>query len=436
MDDTNLLVYLFSSHIFMATIFAVWIMSRRHYLSISLPGWLLLVWLFPFWGIFIYILFVNRETLHCVGQPLTALETGKLNNNDFDFIEDEYFTQRLLEDIKQAKHSIFIMTYIFGGHISEKFLDSFQKAGDRGVSVVLVIDRIGSIKFLLKKRHPVFRSKNFTLKVYHKSILKSWYRVNRRVHSKVAVIDDKITYLGSHNIRDESTDTKSHTFANNVSIRIVNAVIALYYRSYVQDFPSNRRTTHKGKKELSGTEKVYVAETYAIKPKYDLYQSVIQHIISAKKSIYICTPYAVLPKTLRDIIAVKKQQGLDIKILIPKVPDSSIVQYNHKLILRELLDVNVSCYLSNPNPTSGLFDHSKFMIIDDQILGIGSLNFDYRSFFINAETVIYINEELVVKKLISIFERKLAAATPITKIQFTRFEMIISQFISIPASIV
>ncbi len=431
-------------HVLSSLISSIFVLNRSNYLRPNLAGWLLLVWVVPVFGMLLYLILFTRERNTNSFNFLTGINAGQLNNDNLEFLEDESFCDRVLVDIEQAKESVHIATYIFSGKMATKFLDTLKDATDRGVSATLLIDRLGSGLLTTTGRtmfmkHPLFKSKLFTIQYHHSRLIKSLLNFNRRLHSKIVSIDGQITYLGAHNIRDEAADKSLPAFTNNLSIRIEDPAIAVYYKEYVKYFPQRKplnEGAREGKEEalpsVLSSCNVLASETWNDLYQYNVYKSLLHYISTASKRIYICTPYCVPPKSLRDLLNIKQRQGLDIKILIPSTVDSFAVESNHALVIKEFTDQNIPCYLSTT--TDSAFDHSKFMIIDD-VFSIGSFNLDYRSFFINDETLLYINDKLIAEKAISIFERKLTSAEQVTSCQSNKLKELLNKLISIPASL-
>ena len=107
-------------------------------------------------------------------------------------------------------------------------------------------------------------------------------------------------------------------------------------------------------------------------------------IHSADKYIYIQTPYLILDNVLRDGLTLASKNGVDVRIMVPHIPDKKYVNQVTKSNYEALLASGVRIYEYTPG-----FVHAKTIIADDELGVIGSINFDYRSYFLHFENGIW-----------------------------------------------
>ena len=120
-------------------------------------------------------------------------------------------------------------------------------------------------------------------------------------------------------------------------------------------------------------------------------------INDAKESILIETPYLILDDSIMDAINIAIKSGVEVKIVIPGVPDKKVVYAATLSYARELIQMGAKVY------TYKGFMHSKVVISDNYITSVGSANMDRRSFSLNFEvnTFVYnkdfnnLNRELI-----------------------------------------
>ena len=124
-------------------------------------------------------------------------------------------------------------------------------------------------------------------------------------------------------------------------------------------------------------------------------QTLVNLILKAKKSIYISTPFLCPSKQIVEALNYAIQGGIDVRIVVPNQKDN----------LPVILNVNRSWYPQFLNTGCKIYEyagfmHSKYVIIDDILTFTGSCNLDYRSFWINFETVFLIyNKEFTTQML-------------------------------------
>ena len=124
---------------------------------------------------------------------------------------------------------------------------------------------------------------------------------------------------------------------------------------------------------------------------------------SAKKTLYITTPYLIVDNTLLSSIKLASKNGVDVKIITPGKYDKKLVSLVTKSYYNELIEAGVKIYEYQKG-----FVHSKMFISDEDIATIGTTNLDFRSLYLHFEcgTCLYKCEEIKVIK--NDFENTLA----------------------------
>ena len=103
-------------------------------------------------------------------------------------------------------------------------------------------------------------------------------------------------------------------------------------------------------------------------------------IASARKSIWIATPYFIPDDDILSALKVAALAGIDVRLLMPSKPDKRTVFYASRSYFPELLDAGVKIYEYEKG-----FLHSKIVIVDSDLASIGTANMDMRSFHLNFE---------------------------------------------------
>ena len=137
--------------------------------------------------------------------------------------------------------------------------------------------------------------------------------------------------------------------------------------------------------------------------------TLIQAIARAKHEICITTPYFIPDKSFLDAINIATLSGVKVKILLPGISDSFIVNTTTRSYFQDLLDAGVEIYAYNKG-----FVHAKTMVCDQKISIVGTANLDNRSFDLNFEINAIIYDEEIARELHEIFEKDLGYAKQIT----------------------
>jgi cardiolipin synthase len=208
---------------------------------------------------------------------------------------------------------------------------------------------------------------------------------NNRSHRKIMVIDGKIGYTGGVNIADEYVnEIERFGHWKDVGIRLEGTTVYELTKLFLIDFGINVKTLPPN----PPPELLYPAHTikengYLIPfgdgPAPIYKRRVAQNLLidmlaNAKNYAYIMTPYLIIDNEMCLAIENAALKGVDVKIIIPHIPDKKIVFEMTKLFYERLMKAGVKIY----EYESG-FIHAKSYLFDDELAMIGTINLDYRS---------------------------------------------------------
>lgn len=407
----------------------------------STLAWVLILFFVPYVGIFLYIVFgdffrfrikkkergkiLNDEIfLNMIRNQINYIESDEelrknfkwadltlMNSIDarslitvdneidmFSKASDKY--DKLFEDLKNAKESINISYYIIRKDFyGKELLDILVKKAEEGVEVRLIFDHIGSKLTSKRFFKPLIKAGGKVEKFFPSRIFLKLY-INHRNHRKMVIIDGNIGYIGGMNIGKEYVDgDKKITPWCDRHIRIVggavNSIQIQFFLDYLFvskekiDFNNPQIFTKFFKVESSNGNKA--VQVVASGPDYkesNIRNSYLKMINNAKKDIIIETPYLILDESMSVSLKLAAASGVKVKIIIPGVPDKKAVYLATLSYAKELMEKGIEIYAYNG------FMHSKLMIVDDDIVNIGSANMDRRSFSLNFEinAIVYSSE--------------------------------------------
>lgn len=135
----------------------------------------------------------------------------------------------------------------------------------------------------------------------------------------------------------------------------------------------------------------------------------IKMISSARKSIYIQTPYFIPDASLLDALKIAALSGVEVNIMIPNKPDHMFVYWATYSYIGEMLKVNANIYIYENG-----FIHAKTLIVDEEVSSVGTANIDVRSFRLNFEVNAFIYDEEVSKELTESFKEDVQLSTNLT----------------------
>lgn len=445
-------------------------------------AWLLVLFFIPLLGFVLYLLFAqNLSRFHLfqwedqkkVGiDKMLKTQLNELRSDRFEFrneatrdnsdliymhlinnqavlTEDnsvELFTDgqekfdRLLKDIEEAKSDIHVQYYIIKkDQLGKKLIDALTEKAKQGVKVRVLYDELGS-RELTKRFFKAFREAGGEVEVFFPSKFRLInLRLNYRNHRKLVIIDGTIGYVGGFNVGDEYLGLNSKFgYWRDTHLRIQGTAVHAMQTRFILDwnqassrhdityapslFPEPISQGNVGMQIVtSGPD----SEFEQIKNGY------IKMISSAKKSIFIQTPYFIPDASLLDALRIACLSGVEVNIMIPNKPDHIFVYWATLSHIGELLKIGAKVYIYNNG-----FIHAKTIVVDEEISSVGTANIDVRSFKLNFEVNAFLYDEELSKRLTQIFKEDMKVSEVLTIEQYQqrprwiRFKESISRLLS------
>lgn len=383
--------------------------------------WLLVVLILPVIGFMLYFIFYSRNlnkkyvkrlrNLYGQSYPqrheenLLSLEKAEKTayrqanllcslsgSKVFNSTEQKYFSlgedmwESMLADLKKARNFIFMEYFIIEeGKFWDSILEILKEKASQGVDVRVVFDDIGCMTTLPGDYAKTLGK--FGIKATPFSRLKGQAdnEFNNRSHRKITVIDGVIGYTGGVNIADEYiNERKRFGHWKDVGIRLKGQAVYELTKLFLIDFGINvKEIPPLPQKDIlyptcEGSGKGYLIP-FGDGPspiyKRRVAKSLIVEMLSnAKEYAYIMTPYLIIDNDTCLAIENCAIKGVDVRIIVPHVPDKKLVFEMTKAFYERLMKAGVKIY----EYESG-FVHAKSYLVDGKFAMIGTINLDYRS---------------------------------------------------------
>lgn len=419
--------------------------------------WLSVIYIFPVFGVSLYLLLHIQPGHTKISKKLNRLHQqsksyliqngeviNKLGRDNLDVLNfsnymfkagafpiydktgakylssGEEFLEDLLVELSKAKKYIFLEYFIIEkGIMWNRVLEVLKEKAREGVEVRILYDGMCSI-VLLPYNYPK-QMEEFGLKCKIIFPLKPIFSThqNNRDHRKTCVIDGKVAYTGGINFSDEYINVKKkYGHWKDTAVRIEGPAVDTFTLLFLEMWNLDEETVELGEEYLFGrtsfknNQMGYVLP-YADSPldKEDISKNVyLEMIKTAKKSIYIMTPYLVLDYEFLNNLIYSAKKGIDVKIIMPNIPDKKMVYYIGRSYYFDLIEAGVEIYEYTPG-----FPHAKVLISDSERASVGSVNIDYRSFYLHFENGIYFYKGEVIKQIEDDFQETLKKSNKITK---------------------
>ena len=346
---------------------------------------------------------VFRRSLDTFGAPVVGGNTVEiLENGDAIF-------PAMTRDIRDAKVSVNLETYIFQPDAAgRQFADAMIAAARRGVEVRLLVDAWGS---KLKALGAELEAAGVRVKKYRPLRLFSIYKVGRRTHRKILVVDGLISYTGGLGIDERWLgNARNPNEWRDTQVRVEGPAAAQMQAIFAEDWTYTTGEILAGAKfypkNIDPCSHCGPVQAQAIKvsrgdasslPKM-LYYLAIQ---SAAKSIHIQNAYFLPDKQVRDALVRAVARGVEVQVMVPgRHIDLPMVRSASWLHYGELLKGGVKIYEYTPTML-----HNKVAVMDGLYSIIGSINLDSRSMNANAEDSYAIYDRDFGRKVEQMFER-------------------------------
>ncbi len=317
----------------------------------------------------------------------------------------------MLQALREAKDHIHIEYYIYEDDVIGRSVENIliQKAKE-GITVRFIYDDFGSRSI---RRKLVKRLKKGGVKVYPFSkifFIAFANRINYRNHRKIIVVDGKTAFTGGINVSDRYINDGNVTnklFWRDTHVRIDGPGVQYLQYLFLCDWnfcakdsvqPDEKYFPREKYFPVNGNKVVQIAASGPDSDTPTIMFSLLQAINLATKEILITTPYFIPGDSLIDALIIAALSGISVKLLVPGISDSWLVNLAARSYYDDLLNAGVEIYQYKKG-----FVHAKTMVTDGSIAIIGTANMDQRSFDLNFEVNAIVYDTDIASQLRNIF---------------------------------
>ncbi|HYK41980.1 MAG TPA: phospholipase D-like domain-containing protein [Thermoanaerobaculia bacterium] len=320
-----------------------------------------------------------RRSLDNLGNAMVPGNEAELYKNG-----DEIFPA-MTKDIREAKLSVNLESYIFQpDRAGRQFADALIAAAKRGVQVRLLVDAWGS---KLKALDAELKAAGVKVHKYRPIRLFSIYKVGKRTHRKILVVDGRIAWTGGLGIEDFWLgNARNKQEWRDTQVRAVGPVAAQMQAVFAEDWTYTTGEILAGDVFYPRIENAGPTQAQAIKASRGDSSSLAKMLYyvaikSATKSILIQNAYFLPDAQVREALVDAVKRGVRVEVIVPgRHIDLPMVRFASWHHYGEMLKGGVKIFEYLPTML-----HNKTMVVDGIFSTIGSINFDARSMSRNAE---------------------------------------------------
>ena len=352
----------------------------------------------------------------------------------------------LVEELKKAKKYIFLEYFIIEeGIFWNQILEILEEKAKGGLDVRVMYDDFGCVALLPRKYHMLLKQKGIRCRKYAALTPVLSTHLNNRDHRKMIVIDGVTAFSGGINLADEyinAYDKYGHWKDNGFLLK--GDGVYNYTMMFLQMWNINSASAEEDfsiyleKRPLKGEESTAKQERLSEEeysswqhPGYvipygdgphqleDVAKNVYMDILNrTRKYVYIMTPYLILDYEMQQALEHAAKCGVDVRIIMPHIPDKKMVFYIGRTYYPQLIRAGVKIYEYTPG-----FVHSKTFLSDGDMATVGTINLDFRSLYLHYEcgTLFYKTEGL--DKIKEDFQDTFEKCQPVNMQDYYRFPL-------------
>jgi len=434
---------------------ALFIVSRPDNASYKL-SWSILILLFPFFGWIFYLLFgggprgrwdkerhrrmtrglpallpggkdwdealkrrdptaslQSRALFHDTGYPLWPEEESSFLS------PGEVAAGAILSALRSASRFIFLEYFIIDeGEFWQEILSILEEKAAGGVEVRVLYDDCGCLALLPSRYPAILRKKGIDCQVFSRLRPGLLPQLNQRDHRKLMVVDGVVGFCGGINLADEYINRKElHGHWKDAALLLRGQAVGSLTVQFLQLWNRHQAEPEDYRPYLSEIPERLDGDGGWIQPFADhpasgrqaAKQACLQLICRAEHTIHIETPYLILDDEMRGALCRAAASGVDVVVVTPHLGDKWYVHAATRSNYPALLAAGVHIYEYTPG-----FIHTKSVVADGKWGLVGSVNFDFRSFFLHYENAVWMAYTRAIGEAEKDFERLLSVSAPVS----------------------
>lgn len=402
--------------------------------------WLLIILTMPLVGALLYLFFGNKRTAKPLKKRLQSVESSgdphPLPVGETPFAGEKRMEQTIrwlerktgyplckaqpvryyplgdnmfpdmLRDMKSAKRSIYIEYFIIEpGQMWDAMMEVLEDKLRQGVDVRVMYDDLGSISSFNFSNARELTQKGIPCVPFN-PLLALKGTANYRDHRKMLIVDNEIAYSGGINLSDRYINLE-HPYGHwkDTGFRLTGEGVHSFTHMFLTFW--NAFALKKGE---GGTPMPTLQDSAEAPRETDgyvlsYYDSPLEHDATSNQLFidllsqstdyaWFFTPYLMLGDDLMAAMLAAARRGVDVRIIMPGIPDKKLIFRMSRSFYQVLLNGGVKIYEYTPG-----FVHAKSFVSDDKVATIGTVNLDYRSLFLHFENNSLFYRSSIVEKI-------------------------------------
>ncbi|MGT2947942.1 cardiolipin synthase [Streptococcus devriesei] len=325
--------------------------------------------------------------------------------------------EEMKKQLLKAEKFIFLEYFIIAeGLMWGEILSILEQKAKEGVEIRVMYDgmlELSTLSFDYVKR---LKKIGINAKVFSpiSPFVSTYY--NYRDHRKILVIDNKVAFNGGINLADEYINhIERFGYWKDTAVMLEGEGVASFTLMFLQMWSTTNKDYYF-EPYVQNSHKVS-ANGYVIpysdspldheKVGENVYIDILNQ---ARDYVHIMTPYLILDSELEHALKFAAERGVDVKIIMPGIPDKKVPYALAKRYFPALLDAGVKIYEFSPG-----FVHAKVFVADDIKAVVGTINLDYRSLYHHFECATYMYQTDCIVDIENDFQETLKQSRRVTR---------------------
>lgn len=316
-----------------------------------------------------------------------------------------------MDAIRNARRYIFIETYIIDeGSVLNELLDLLEEKANEGVDVRLIYDDFGCLVNLPEDFSDRLMARGIQAHPFNPIHPQLAIQMNNRDHRKIIIVDGKVAFTGGSNIADEYVNRiERFGYWKDMGVRVEGPAVEPFVIAFLQmwNYSAAVNTPYE-RYVLDESEFPQRPDQGYVIPFFDSptddktvgRKFHLNLINSANEYCWITTPYLILDSDMVSMLELAVQNGVDVRIVVPGIPDKKIVYEVTKANTDLLVRKGIKVYEYTPG-----FIHGKVTLVDGRHALAGTVNMDFRSYYTNYECGMWMYDPACIKQIHDDFEQ-------------------------------
>ena len=330
----------------------------------------------------------HARLIHYLVNDGEHYHTG--NNAITVYTHGEAMFAAMKEDMRNAEKHIHLLYYIFRNDaLGREIVGILTEKARNGIEVRVIYDSLGSL-LSSDRMFKELRAAGGRVEAFSPLLLtlNSHLRLNYRNHRKITVVDGTVGYVGGMNIGDEYLGKSKRLKPwRDTHLRLTGSSVSFLQERFLMDWmsvndremPPDVLRSFFPSPLQQGNIGVQIVSSGPDTTSMSIKNGLLEMLYTARKNIYIQTPYFIPDESFMDALRIAARSGVDVRLMLPKLADHFMVHAATLSYVRQILDSGVKVYMYQG------FLHAKTIVFDGAAASIGTANLDNRSFALNFE---------------------------------------------------